>query len=654
MRGRAPGHDQREQDGLAPQGVLHASAGQQIMKKRGEIDIFDAGKYFAGAQNQHLRTKDSPEMEDDQLDDEGKAVDADGNLPLSPLPDFYISGKTRHMPTKHNQQKSNDEARRVFAVPHGQGNTTVVAGRVSPASIDRKHPLQSPPPLAVSSHSTNPLPLNDSPSGKSQGKSGSSSKPQAFSPSMRLASFLARFKLSSESKTKPQSKAVLTTTSTPGQEATTPPKSSFFSHTSSLPSNSKPPSPRGRFLRALSSSSSQNSLLKPISHMHHHGAIAASTPVSPAGSDPYSPITHSATTTPTSRKNPRSRPRSHIPTSPGSVDWRRDVDNGGSRSSLSAHLPFIRRKLRAYLMPEKSARHNQENNHQQASRNKQESMASNHDGHQVMNGNHITSNKQSASIKMALHYDHHQVKNSNSVGHKQPQQDGNSEVHTAMVDKMLVAKATTTQERHDRQHRGNGMQSPAHRSNTTRSPTHRSNTMRSPAHRAMPPSPIRMDANKLSSMKETQRRGDWAQQEVDDDIEVAERLLRVVKEHQHAALNSHHTAGSYTNMKGGTNRNGFLEQGNGLGAENGGAIRKSRKSGSMSPFSSPARYNTSSKEEYACPYDSDSSSDLFEIETLQAFSHVAGLYRPRDLPVYNDRSPLHTASVKSPLHSSNK
>ncbi|MCO5606564.1 hypothetical protein L7F22_060752 [Adiantum nelumboides] len=656
MRGRGPAQD-REHHELNTPGVQHASAGQKTMKKREEIDVFDAGKYFAGAENQMLRTVESPEMDDELVDEAKITADADGNLPLSPLPDFYVSGKSRYTLNRQSSRKYDDEAHRVYPTQHVQGTKSAVAGKsVSPvrrqmASITHNvmqpqgAPLQSPPPhVAVTSHSTHPLPLESS-SDKLQGKRSSNSKPQAFSPSMRLSSFLARFKLSSESKPKPQPNIVTSTSSC--QQATTPPKSSFLSNVSPKPSNRKQPSPQGRFLRALSTSSSQNSLSKPLSHMQHNGpGVAASTPVSPAGSDPYSPVTHSANTTPTSRKNPRSRPRSHVPTSSGSVDWRRDVDNAGSRSSLSAHLPFIRRKLRAYLMPEKSVRHPQENSHHQATRNKQENLPSNLDGDRpVINSNHSASIKLSVSIRTALNHDHsHQVKHNNHIGETQHRDGNEASVHTAVqVDKMLVnGKTTPAQGRHiDRQHKGNAMRSPAHRATG----------------RATSPSP-RMDKSKLLSMKEMRWRGDWARQEVDDDIEVAERLLQVVREHQFA-LSSHQTA-SYNNisnnnnsMKGGKTQNGFVEQGSGLGAENGGAARKSRKSSSISPFSSPARYGTT-KEEYGCPYDSDSSSDLFEIETLQAFSHVAGLYRPRDLPVYDhNKSPLHpAASTKSPLHPS--
>ncbi|MCO5572571.1 hypothetical protein L7F22_026327 [Adiantum nelumboides] len=651
MRGRGPAQD-REHDELNTPAVQHASAGQKTMKKREEIDVFDAGRYFAGAENKMLRTVESPEM-DNELVDEAKTADADGNLPLISLPDFYISGKSRHMLNKQSSQKYDDAAHPV--APHVQGSKSAVAGKsVSPvrrqmAGIARNvlqpqgAPLQSPPPhVAVTSHSTHLLPLESS-SDKLQGKRSSNSKPQAFSPSMRLSSFLARFKLSSESKPKLQPNIVTSTSSC--QQAPTPPKSSFLSNVSPLPSNSKQPSPQGRFLRALSTSSSQNSLSKPLSHMQHNGpSVAASTPVSPAGSDPYSPVTHSANTTPTSRKNPRSRTRSHVPTSSGSVDWRRDVDNAGSRSSLSSQLPFIRRKLRAYLMPEKSARHPQENSHQQATRNKQENLPFNLDGdRQVINSNYSASNKQSVSTRTALNHDHpHRVKNNNHIGETQHRDGNEASFHTAVVDKMLVGKTTPVQGRHiDRQHKGNAMRSPAHRA----------------AGRATSPSP-KMDKSKLLSMKEMRRQGNWARQEVDDDIEVAERLLQVVREHQFA-LSSHQTASYNTisnnnnSTKGGKTRNGFVEQGSGLGAENGGATRKSRKSSSISPFSSPARYSTT-KEEYGCPYDSDSSSDLFEIETLQAFSHVAGRYRPRDLPVYDhNKSPLHpAASTKSPLHPS--
>ncbi|MCO5547409.1 hypothetical protein L7F22_000857 [Adiantum nelumboides] len=119
--------------------------------------------------------------------------------------------------------------------------------------------------------------------------------------------------------------------------------------------------------------------------LHHHSAInaaantpasmpAASSPVSPAARstppDPYSPVAHSASTTPTSSRLPRlsahSANYSHhqYGTSKSNTTASAHPQSAAalghcnsSSGSFKQQLPSLSRKLKGYLMPEKLAAH---------------------------------------------------------------------------------------------------------------------------------------------------------------------------------------------------------------------------------------------------------------------------------------------------------
>ncbi|KAH7292404.1 hypothetical protein KP509_29G066300 [Ceratopteris richardii] len=400
------------------------------------------------------------------------------------------------------------------------------------------------------------------------------------------------------------------------------------SSSTSISPRVKTPSPRaGRFLlRALSSSSSQsNPLPKTIGPMQHRVTIAASTPVSPAGSDPYSPTTHSASTTPTSRRSMRSFHRSaYSPVShSGTVEWRRSVEQSRNRS-LSAHLPSIRRRIRAYLMPEKLHPNSKEYSH-------------------VLDE---TSAHERTIRRSEQHHPHHRK-----------QQNIFDAIDIRLGDEKSRRQQAISP-------------SPAHQGHPTHAVIQKlpSSTMTARDQQMQWRRKLEMWGR-----DERARRRAAREEAEEDDIEVAERLLRVVKEHQYTMSphrsytkpnhrsaqqqSSHHSRTPKRFQEGGESA-GDGVRGNVL-LENGINVSRKSKRNSISPSpfrgSSPARFpihahktenttNSTSKwnqdGDFAYAYDSDSSSDLFEIETLNAFTYVAAQYRPRDLPIYSTRSPL--------------
>lgn len=552
------------------------------MKTSGEIGVFDAERYFGAGAEQAGWTRE----EEEELLEEGEAG---GDLPLSPLVEF---GKA-----KVGQWRSAPEN-----VPEVKGWAAPSFGRRRVESSEFTSPRTST--ASSVSEVEPPHPAHEAAKLKSKSKSN---KPQPASPSSRLASFLAKFKISADGKPPTPRKSPASSPILHLMSATTPPPSAvspakkFFSHALLLPPNGKPPSPRGRFLRAFSSSSAEHS--SSGNSLRHHSAaaatppsVAASSPVSPAGRsalDLYSPVAHSASTTPTSGRIPKSSPRSTnyegtARSKPMASTGRR---NTSSSSSGFKQLPFLSRKLKVYLMPEKAASDDQ---------------ITKQDCSLTTSGNMPVKPPASRPTQRDLlrHHQQQQLPEVILPG------SGNGAPHNGSARQSRMAEIT-----------------------------------------------------KVLEEKERQRWLHAEDQVVDEDIELAERLLRVVQDHQSAVNqcklkpNTNHQLNNNSMINRQLNyqhSNAYADRVseyssrkyNQLHPSTASLINVSSNTAPNSGLSSPglgaakqaipAVQHLNMQKEESSLYDSDSSSDLFEIETLASVG--MGLYR-RDLPVYEAKEP---------------
>lgn len=571
---------EEEEEGAEGEEQIERRMREEVMGKQGgggvsgckiktneEIGVFDAERYFGGAEQQAGWVR---EEEEELMEGE-----AGGDLPLSPLVEFG-KGKWRDQEVARGWAAPSFGRRRVesseFASP--RTSTASSLSEVEP-------PLQQRAPIC-------------------QQTCKPKSKLQPASPSSRLASFLAKFKPPTPRKSPASSPILhLISASTPPPPRHPAPPSVLSPAKQLLPNSllvlphGKAPSPRGRFLRAFSSSSADHTSGAPL---RHHASLAVtppsmavSSPVSPAARsappDPYSPITHSASTTPTSARIPRTGPHSiSLPShsyNSNSSSHSKPTSSAPSRrnssGSFKQQLPFLSRKLKVYLMPDKAG------------------------------ADHSSKRENIARISS---------KSANGGA-------------VAQGDLVRLRKHAP----------------------------------------------------------EDKQRRRWLYAEdqvVDEDIELAERLLRVVQDHQSS---SHHHAGRSKpvinhaiNSLPTVNRGLINDQHKSNNNIHGYADRVSeystRKYDQMHPtanttsnlmmisphanstYTSAAgaakpghhslmsRNNMQTAKEESGPYDSDSSSDLFEIETLASVG--MGLHR-RDLPVYEAKEP--SQSFIEPSHS---
>ncbi|KAI5078921.1 hypothetical protein GOP47_0006592 [Adiantum capillus-veneris] len=585
-----------------------------------EIGVFDAERYFGTAEQPAAGW--AREEEDELMEGE-----AGGDLPLSPLVEF---GKGQSW-----RWRSEGVAPNCAAPLGGRGTAPWAAASAALGSSSRRRRVESSeftsPRTSNASSLSEVEPLQRTiahtllnPSSASASKRQGKNKVQPASPSGRLANFLAKFKASTPRKspapTSPASLQPPTSASTPPPRSRTPaastaascvvsPAKKIFPHYSPglhPHATAHSSSPRGRFLRAFSSSSADNAP-SALSLRYHSTMKAASTPASmPVASSPvspaarsapdlYSPIAHhTAATTPNSSRLPRSGAhsanysqqyqygsKSNRTTSINRADSAAIAHCNSSSGSLKQQLPFLSRKLKVYLMPDKAAQ----------------------------SGKH---EKSSAGMKTA------------AQGH---------EFNGATPGQLL-------------------------------------------------------NAREVQGTAKLQRRLRWLHAEdqvVDEDIELAERLLRVVQDHQSIGLAQHSKISSLNQISTQTQTNNNMASANGNYLYVDGVSEySSRKYDQMHPskisaasnlvphpyphshphphatavqysgngavvrgagagphlqyfMSNPdlqlpasAKLDQEGASQQQLHYDSDSSSDLFEIETPVGM----GLYSRRDLPVY--------------------
>ncbi|MCO5570095.1 hypothetical protein L7F22_023811 [Adiantum nelumboides] len=585
-------------------------------KKKGagaeEIGVFDAERYFGGAE-QPAGWAGSREIEEDEL----MEGEAGGDLPLSPLVEIGKGQLWRWRsdggagaggggpPTYDNRRPAAPQAAPGVSV--GGRRRVESSEFTSPRTSNASSTLSEVEPQSLQRSSAHTL-LNS-------GGKLAKNKVQLASPSGRLANFLAKFKAPTPRKSpapltpcSPTLPAPITSASAtpppshprpraPGASVLSPAKKLFPHYSPGIhPAQPKTSSasPRGRFLRAFSSSSADHA--SSGLSLRHHSAInaaantpasmpAAYSPVSPAARsappDPYSPVAHSASTTPTSSRLPR----------------------------LSAH-------------------------------------SANYSHHQY--GTSKSNTTASARPQSAAALGHC---NSSSGSFKQQLPSLSRKLKVYLMPEKLAA------------HSGKHEKSPVIK---TAARGHEFGLLRQ----------YTRHTQELGAAKQRRRWLHAEDQVVDEDIELAERLLRVVQDHQSFGMGQQSKfcllgeaiKGSSGNNKGNNNStfkkslyvDGVSEYSSRKydqmhrpsstvmlphAVAGHGAMMSSRSRGGPYPHHQhlvrspdlqlPAAAESTDDEasQQQLLYDSDSSSDLFEIESL-ASSVGMGLYARRDLPVY--------------------